>query len=191
MAPTILTPAQAHGQLASHTVIDVRTPGEYAAGHVPGALNVPLDRVGEALTELRTVAGREALLVVCASGARATKACETLELAGAGAVLLEGGTNAWVEAGLPVERNQDARAVWGMERQVRLAAGGLVLTGLLVGRRLPKVRLLSAAIASGLIYSAVSDTCGMAAVLSRLPHNRTGSDDAQGDFEATLAVLRG
>lgn len=191
MAPTTLTPAEAHAELASHVVIDVRAPGEYAAGHLPGALNVPLDRLADALTDLRTAAARDRLLITCASGVRAGKACETLELAGTDAALLEGGTNAWTEAGFPVERADGARAVWAMERQVRLAAGGLVLTGLLAGRRFPKLRLLSGAIASGLIFSAVSDTCGMAAVLAKLPHNQAGSGDTQGDFRATLAALRG
>ncbi|MEU3910199.1 MULTISPECIES: YgaP-like transmembrane domain [unclassified Streptomyces] len=67
------------------------------------------------------------------------------------------------------------RAVWVLERQVRLTAGGLVLIGLLLGLLVhPELGLLSAAVAAGLVFSAVTDTCGMAVVLGRPPFNRRG-----------------
>jgi hypothetical protein len=72
-----------------------------------------------------------------------------------------------------------------MERQVRLAAGSLVLAGLAAGQRWPRARLLSAGIAGGLVFSALSDTCGMARVLAKLPHNRPRATD----LDATLAAL--
>ena len=67
---TALTPDQASARLHELTVIDVRTPGEYASGHLPGAHNIPLDHLDTALPALKTAAGRGDLLVVCASGAR-------------------------------------------------------------------------------------------------------------------------
>jgi hypothetical protein len=75
-----------------------------------------------------------------------------------------------------------------MERQVRLTAGSVVLLGLLLGLVLhPALQLLSAGIAGGLVFSALTNTCGMAAMLAKLPHNRP----RRADLDATLARLRG
>ncbi|MER7398950.1 rhodanese-like domain-containing protein [Streptomyces sp. NPDC000151] len=185
--PTALTADQAHARLGELTVIDVRTPGEYGSGHLPGAYNIPLDRLGEAVPALRNAAARDDLLMVCASGNRSAQACAALAEQGVPAATLTGGTNGWVQHGFDVARPEGGHAVWAMERQVRLAAGSLVLTGLLAGRRWPAARLLSAGIAGGLVFSAVTDTCGMARVLSKLPHNRAGATD----LSATLAALKG
>ncbi|MFI8996644.1 rhodanese-like domain-containing protein [Streptomyces sp. NPDC053542] len=187
--PTALTPDEAGARLDELTVIDVRTPGEYASGHLPGAHNVPLDRLGEAVPALRSAAARADLLMVCASGNRSAQACAALAEEGIPAANLTGGTSGWVQHGLEVRRPAGAdvaRPAWAMERQVRLAAGSLVLTGLLAGRRWPAARLLSAGIAGGLVFSALTDTCGMARVLAKLPYNRAGAPD----LSATLAALR-
>ncbi|NBE57015.1 rhodanese-like domain-containing protein [Streptomyces boluensis] len=170
-----LTPAQLESRIADGVlVIDVRAASEYAQGHVPGAVSIPLDSLSELLPELRQAARRRGLAVVCASGVRSRTACEQLDEAGIEAAGLEGGTAAWQAAGLPVETAPDLgeRRVWAMDRQVRFAAGALVLTGLTLGLRAPRARLLSAAIASGLVYSGLSGTCGMATVLGKLPVNR-------------------
>ncbi|WP_438489976.1 rhodanese-like domain-containing protein [Streptomyces sp. S186] len=189
MAPTTaLTATQAHTRLHELTVIDVRTPAEYASGHLPGAHNIPLDHLDVALPALKTAAGRGDLLLVCASGTRSDQARERLAQHGIAAANLTGGTTAWTQLGHDVQRLAGARAVWAMERQVRLAAGCLVLTGLLTGRRWPKARLLSAGIAGGLVFSALTNTCGMAKVLAKLPHNQSQATD---DLDATLAALTG
>ncbi len=74
-----------------------------------------------------------------------------------------------------------------MERQVRLTAGALVLLGLLLGVLThPAFQILSAGIAAGLVFSALTNTCGMAAVLAKLPYNRPRAHD----FDRTLAELR-
>ncbi|WP_425575377.1 YgaP family membrane protein [Streptomyces lavendulocolor] len=90
-------------------------------------------------------------------------------------------------SGRDVHRPEGARAAWTMERQVRLAAGSLVLAGIALGRRLPEARLLSAGVAGGLVFSALTDTCGMARLLAKLPHNRPKA----GDLDITLAALAG
>ncbi|UYQ60350.1 rhodanese-like domain-containing protein [Streptomyces peucetius] len=185
--PTGLAPAQARARLHELTVIDVRTPGEYASGHLPGAHNVPLDHLRTALPALRTAAGRGDLLVVCASGARSATACAVLAEHGITAATLTGGTAAWVRLGNDVHQPAGGRTVWAMERQVRFTAGSLVLAGLALGRRRPGARLLCAGIAGGLVFSALTDTCGMARVLARLPHNRPRPTD----LDATLAALSG
>ncbi|MGQ4416698.1 rhodanese-like domain-containing protein [Streptomyces sp. SAS_269] len=187
--PITLDPQQARSRLHELTVIDVRTPGEYAGGHIPGALNIPLDQLGRALPEIRAAAERGEVLVVCASGARSENACRTLAENGVHTASLAGGTGAWAAQGNDLDRPEGGtRATWGMERQVRLTAGSVVLLGLALGEFVhPAFRLLSAGIAGGLVFSAVTNTCGMAAMLAKLPHNRP----RQADLEATLTRLRG
>ncbi|MFB7368445.1 rhodanese-like domain-containing protein [Streptomyces sp. NPDC056222] len=172
MTTAALTPSQATGRFGEFTVIDVRSPGEYAAGHLPGAHNIPLHRLAEAADTLKAVAGRTPLLVVCASGARSAKGCARLAAVGIEATTLEGGTAAWAAAGHEVERPAGARAVWPMDRQVRLAAGTLVVAGFLAGLAWPPAHWLSAAVGAGLVFSGVTNTCGMAVLLAKLPHNR-------------------
>ncbi|MEU5914964.1 rhodanese-like domain-containing protein [Streptomyces sp. NPDC047141] len=157
-------------------VVDVRTPGEFASGRLPGAVNVPLDRIGDGLADLRRAAGSGALLLVCASGARSDRGAAVLAAHGIAAASLAGGTRAWAAAGHGLERPPGpVRSVWGMERQVRFAAGTLVLLGLVLGLFVhPAFPLLSAAVAGGLVFSALTDTCGMAVALGRLPFNRRG-----------------
>lgn len=182
--PLALTPAQLHGRLDDFTVVDVRTPGEYASGHLPGAHNIPLDRVEEAAPSLGSAAARGPLLIVCASGARSSSACEQLKALGIEAATLEGGTTAWTAAGHPVRRPAGARTPWSMERQVRLTAGSLVTVGFVAGLAWPPAHWLSGLIGAGLVFSATTNTCGMAALLSRLPHNRPPRDAVS--FEETL-----
>jgi len=184
---TALTADEAHARLGELTVVDVRTPGEYASGHLPGAHNIPLGRLDEALPALRTAAGRGALLVVCASGARSAQAVERLAAQGVPAATLTGGTTAWSGLGHELDRTTGGRTPWPMERQVRLAAGSLVLSGLLLGRRRARARWISAGVAGGLVFSALTGTCGMAKVLARLPHNQPRATD----LEATIAALNG
>ncbi|MFD9130329.1 rhodanese-like domain-containing protein [Kitasatospora sp. NPDC059571] len=187
---TTLTAARLHADLDRLTVVDVRSPGEFAAGHLPGAHNVPLDLLHLAVPALRAAAARGPLAVVCASGNRSATACERLAAEGVSALGLAGGTSAWAAAGLPLHRPAGARAVWAMDRQVRFAAGSLVLAGLFTGRLLrPGARWLSAAVAGGLVFSAATDTCAMGNVLGRLPHNRPRTTTA--DLAATLTALQG
>lgn len=188
-SPVSLSPAQAAARLAEFTVIDVRAPGEYASGHVPGALNIPLDRLSEAVPALKSASARGSLLVVCASGVRSTRACDILSAADIDAATLTGGTSAWEGEGHGLDRPAGARATWPMERQVRFAAGSLVVAGLVAGLRHPAARWLSAGAGAGLVFSAVTDTCGMAAVLSKLPHNRAPRSAV--GLDETLDVLQG
>ncbi|ALU92506.1 MULTISPECIES: rhodanese-like domain-containing protein [Streptomyces] len=186
--PTALGTGEARTRLHELTVIDVRTPGEYAAGHLPGALNIPLDHIQRALSDIRDAAHRKDVLVVCASGARSGNACKILAENGITTSTLSGGTGAWAAGGHELHRPQgSARTVWGMERQVRLTAGALVLLGLLLGVLIhPAFQILSAGIAAGLVFSALTNTCGMAAILAKLPYNRPRALD----FDRTLAELR-
>ncbi|MCM1938191.1 rhodanese-like domain-containing protein [Streptomyces sp. G3] len=182
-----VTPEQAAARLGEFTVVDVRSAGEYAGGHLPGAHNIPLERLDEAADALGAAAARGPLLLVCASGNRSAKGCARLAGRGVEAATLEGGTSAWAAAGHPVERPAGARAPWPMDRQVRLAAGSLVAAGFVAGRFWRPAHWLSGAIGAGLVFSGVTNTCGMAAVLARLPHNRPAGDAVP--FEEALARL--
>ncbi|WP_412078670.1 rhodanese-like domain-containing protein [Streptomyces xanthophaeus] len=185
--PHTLNSTQARTRLHELTVLDVRTPGEYAAGHLPGALNIPLDQLSRALPDIRHAADRGDILVVCASGARSDRARTTLAEHGISTATLTGGTGAWAAAGHDLHHPEHpSRTTWGMDRQVRLTAGALVLAGLALGLIHPAFQLISAAVAGGLAFSALTNTCGMAAVLATLPHNRPHP----GDLDAALAALR-
>ncbi|MET8811245.1 rhodanese-like domain-containing protein [Streptomyces sp. NPDC004549] len=193
--PRTLDTDQARARLQNLIVVDVRTPAEYATGHLPGALNIPLARLRHALPELRHAADRGDLLLVCASGNRSANACRTLAEQGIAAVTLTGGTTAWAAAGHDLHQpaatatgtRTRTRTRWSMERQVRFTAGALVLLGLLLGVLVhPAFEILSAGVAGGLVLSALTDTCGMALLLARLPHNRP----RPADLATTLAALR-
>jgi len=81
-------------------VLDVRSPDEFAQGHVPGAVNLPLDDLPQAAPRF---AGQD-VVTVCQAGGRSAMAAQVLDAAGARAWSLTGGTQAWLQAGHPVER---------------------------------------------------------------------------------------
>ena len=154
-------------------LIDVRTPVEYREVHLEFARNVPLDRLDPAALAGDRRPG-EPLYVICKSGGRGRQACEKLAAAGCPDVVnVEGGTQACVEAGLPVVRGKKAVS---LERQVRIAAGLLVLLGAALGWFVhPAFVGLSAFVGAGLVFAGVTDTCGMGMLLARMPWNRIGS----------------
>ena len=182
---THLTTDQLHRRLGDLFIIDVRSPGEYASGHIPGARNIPLDRLRQSVPALRAAADRGDIAIVCASGARSASACEQLAAAGIPAATLVDGTSAWVSAGHPLDRPAGARPAWAMDRQVRLAAGSVVVIGLVADLLLPGLRWVSAAVGAGLVFSAITNTCGMAALLGRLPHNRPRTTHSDREHTAT------
>lgn len=155
-------------------VIDVRSPGEFETGHIEGSYNVPLDLLDEHVADLAGLDHN--VVLVCQSGARATKALEQLVAAGKSNLrLLHGGINAWTASGGHVARTNQTR--WAMDRQVRLVAGGLVAASVVGSIWLAPVRFLAGLIGAGLVFSAVTNTCGMASILAKLPYNRGASCD--------------
>lgn len=161
-------------------LIDVRTPVEFREVHVEYARNVPLDRLDPvALLKERYGQPDAPLYVICRSGSRGRQACEKLTAAGfAEAVNVEGGTLACESAGLPVVRGKKAVS---LERQVRIAAGALVVAGAALGFFVhPYWIALSAFVGAGLMFAGITDTCGMAMVLARMPWNRVAGSGAGG-----------
>jgi rhodanese-related sulfurtransferase len=162
-------------------LIDVRTPVEFREVHVEMARNVPLDRLdAAALMRARNGSADEPLYVICRSGSRGKQACEKFLQAGfPNVVNIEGGTLACVEAGLPVVRGKKAIS---LERQVRIAAGFLVLAGAILAMTVhPYFAGLSAFVGAGLMFAGITDTCGMAMLLARMPWNQVGKETSSGN----------
>lgn len=151
-------------------VIDVRESGEFAAeGAAPGALLAPLSNDVAAAGLLDA---QKPVFVLCRSGARSAKAAALLEARGFADVrVVAGGLQSWQEAGYPLVRN--GPTVWALERQVRFTVGALLLASFALGRLVHPVCYAAAPLlGAGLLYSALTDTCAMAAVLLKLPWNR-------------------
>jgi glyoxylase-like metal-dependent hydrolase (beta-lactamase superfamily II) len=158
-------------------VVDVRLPGEYRAVHLEPSVLLPLDEITRRRSELPR--DRE-LVLVCRTGARARLAAA--ELAGFRTRVLEGGIAAWQAAGHPVV---EGKSHMSLERQVRVAAGALAGTGgALAVAVSPWFGLLPAFVGAGLVYAGITDRCGMAMLLARLPYNR----DADGAGSGTCAA---
>jgi sulfur dioxygenase len=160
-------------------LLDVRTPMEFAARRIPGSFNVPLDRLDP--QALKAMVGTDNdLYVVCQTGTRSQLVAETLRGAGfARIVHVDGGTNAWAGAGLPMERSQDIGI--SVERQVRIVAGLLVLIGVLTGALLHPVGYwFAGAIGAGLTFAGFANLCGLGVLLAKLPWNRVAARNAAG-----------
>jgi rhodanese-related sulfurtransferase len=155
-------------------LLDVRTPAEYESVHISGSYNVPLDTLGEHAAEIRENVNAP-VVFVCQSGARSRQAEAALKRVGMPQLhVLDGGLNGWVVSGKPVRRGRERIS---LERQVRIAAGALAAAGgLLAVKAHPRFGLLSAFVGGGLLFAGVTDTCGMARLLAKLPYNQAGSD---------------
>lgn len=181
MSIRTITSRQLHEIVQSGTpveLIDVRTPAEFREVHIDIARNVPLDRLDVAqLTAGRNGSGQP-LYVICRSGNRARQACERILAAGyPNIVNVEGGTQAWDQAGLPVIRGKKAIS---LERQVRIAAGCLVLIGSALGAFVSPYWIgLAAFVGAGLVFAGITDTCGMALLLARMPWNQVPPSSVQ------------
>jgi rhodanese-related sulfurtransferase len=164
------------GSAVPPRVLDVRTPGEFETAHIAGAYNVPLDLLREHRDEIIKHLDDEVVLV-CRSGKRAGQAEETLRNAGLCNVhILDGGIVAWESAGFAVNRGSQR---WDLERQVRLVAGSMVLSSVLASVAVPRLKWLAAGVGGGLTFAALSNTCAMGMMLSKLPYNRGATCDAQ------------
>jgi rhodanese-related sulfurtransferase len=155
------------------TMVDVRTPAEFETVHIPGSYNVPLDMLEEHRSDLSHLT--HPLVLVCRSGNRATQAERKLSESGPPKVkVLEGGIISWLQAGGAVRRG---RPRWDLERQVRLVAGALVISGVLVSLVFEPAKWLAGAVGAGLTVAALTNTCVMGMLLSKLPYNRSATCD--------------
>jgi len=152
-------------------LLDVRSPAEFRSGRVRGAVNLPLEKVTP--DAVRALAGGSSspVLLLCASGGRATAAAGKLKGSGLRTLVVQGGTNSCQQAGLPMDK--DAGGMISVERQVRIAAGAMVFTGVMLGTFVnPWFYGLSGFVGCGLVFADVTDWCGMGLLLARAPWNR-------------------
>ncbi len=184
---TSITPRELHRLMTEglpFELLDVRTPGEHAALHVAGARLLPLNQFDAAAFLMNRGSSDVPLYLVCQSGPRAAKAVEKLRQAGfEGCGQVEGGMEAWVAAGLPVERGEGK--VLPLMRQVQIIVGILSATGaalaLGVNVRFAIIPLITGC---GLLFAGLTGFCGLALFLARMPWNRRVNGAANACCEA-------
>lgn len=150
-------------------VIDVREYSEFNSERIADAQLMPLSNFEKHAAEIDH---SKPVYLMCRSGNRARQAAEKLSAKGFTDIhVIEGGMTAWAGADLPVVKGETK--VWSLERQVRFTAGLLVVTGVVLGFVVsPYLFILSGFVGAGLVFAAVTDTCGMAMVLARMPWNK-------------------
>jgi len=166
-----LTPPQVRERLNAGRAIlvDIREADEFARSHIIGAQSQPLSTWEKAHLSVNPDAD---VIFTCRSGMRTAGACDRLAARVSGdAFVLEGGLDAWAKAGLPVATNADAPME--IMRQVQIAAGSLVLIGVVLGFLVSPIWFgLSGFVGAGLTFAGISGFCGMARVLMLAPWNR-------------------
>src|SRR5581483_2355979 len=164
-SPISISPGELHRRLAGGVeLLDVRTPGEFAEAHVPGARLVPLGDL-DAVEFLKSHGREKPLYVLCQSGGRARQAIEKFRAAGfAGCVLVEGGTRAWIDGGLPVDRGQGRGLP--LMRQVQIVVGTISATGAVLALTVsPWFAVVPLVTGGGLLFAGLTGFCGMALFL--------------------------
>ena len=177
MSIPVITPPEARRRLneGSAVLVDIREPLEHAREAIPGAQLCPLSQLDR--ETLSTLAGENAQAIIfhCQGGRRTSdnadrlRACSLPET-----YLLEGGLAGWKSAGYPtrIDRTRPIE----LQRQVQIAAGSLILLGLLLAWIVsPFFVGLTAFVGLGLVFAGLSGWCGMARLLAVLPWNRLPS----------------
>ena len=153
-------------------LIDVRSPAEFEDVHATGAINIPLHtfQADQVIAE-HCADPSKPVYVICKMGGRSQKACDALTSAGfKNAVNVTGGTDAWVAAGLGVDQGVSQK--FSIQRQVQILAGSISLGGALLSFLNPLWAILPAFIGAGLVFSGLTNTCGMGTMLSMMPWNQ-------------------
>lgn len=152
-----------------NVLIDVRTQSEFEDHHINGSVNIPLDNLLDFKEEIKT--SKKQPIFVCKSGSRSSKACELLQKGVLDEVYsLEGGIDEWKESNFEINYGKKH---WSLERQVRFTAGTLIVIGI-IGNILihDNFKFLSLFIGIGLIFAAITNTCGLGILLSKMPWNQ-------------------
>lgn len=159
----------------SAQLVDVRSASEFASGHIPGAVNIPMDQIEARLDDLRPGVP---IVLICQTGKRARMTAGMLDPCRLQISVLDGGTSAWIQAGLPVVTCVKTR--WSLERQVRLVAGLLVLSGTaLEVSGVHGAIWLALVVGAGLTFAGATDICMMAKLLARMPWNKARTNSTQ------------
>ena len=167
MTPSITVTDLHHQPPSQAQLVDVRSSSEFASGHIPGAVNIPMNEIEARLDDLHPGLP---IVLICQAGTRARITAGLLEPCRRQLAVLEGGTNAWMQAGFPVVTSVKTR--WSLERQVRLGAGLLVLMGAVLAFTVnPAWLFLSAFVGLGLTFAGLTDFCPMGIMLGKMPWN--------------------
>ncbi len=170
-----LSPQEVQARIAAGraVLVDIREADEFARAHVPGARSQPLSAFEQAHLAIDPDAD---VVFTCRTGMRTAGACDRLAARVSGdAYVLDGGLDAWVKAGLPVEENR--KAPMELNRQVQISAGSLILIGVILGILVaPGWFGLSAFVGAGLTFAGLSGTCALARVLMLMPWNRRAAN---------------
>ena len=150
-------------------ILDVRSAMEVSQTHIANSINVPIDMITAKVGELSQ--SRQKYLALCHSGNRAAMAADMLMQSGINSVkVIEGGIARWEKERLPVIKGEGGVS---LERQVRVIAGTLVLTGIMLAWLLHwEFIFISVFVASGLVYAGLTDNCLMGLLLMRVPYNK-------------------
>lgn len=163
-------------QNGSVHLIDVRTPGEFAAASISGSQLFPLDQLDPIAFLQRHRNGSSPLYVLCHSGNRALQAVQKFQAAGfEHCILVEGGIQAWMDAGLPVHRGKSH--VPSLMRQVQMTVGLISAAGSLLAYEVDRTfALVPLLMGGGLLFAGITGTCGLALLLAKMPWNHIGPD---------------
>jgi len=163
-----ISPSELNSDPEDALLLDVRTPAEFTDAHIEGSISHPLASLDPKQVDA-LIAGGKRCFVICQSGTRARQAAAKLRAQGLSPCVLDGGIRAWDAAGLPLIRGKKTMS---LERQVRIAAGTLVLAGAILGYLVhPAWIALSGFVGAGLVFAGLTDTCGMGMILARMPWN--------------------
>ncbi len=169
-----MTPSQLKQQLTENSslhLFDVRTKPEYHSVHIKGARSLPLAEIERGTGLNALVPQTEKIVLICKSGVRSNKALASLKKHGYHNVeCVDGGTDLCLSEGLDAVHGKPSMS---LERQVRIAAGLLVLTGVLLALLVHGYFIaLAAFVGLGLVFSGITDTCGMGLLLAKAPWNK-------------------
>lgn len=168
----MVSPKDAYGLFSKDPAIkflDVRSAAEFEEAHIKDSINIPVGELAGKAGDLGRAGGR--YIVLCMTGNRSAMAADMLIQSGVSSVkVLDGGMTAWQKEALPVIKGQ---RVVSLERQVRVIAGSLVLSGILLSWSIHWAFIfISLFVSCGLIYAGITDNCMMGMLLMKLPYNR-------------------
>jgi rhodanese-related sulfurtransferase len=148
-------------------LIDVRTPIEFESEHIDGSINIPLDELGQRGGEFKK---DKAVVLICRTGNRASRAAGLLVPYGFDAALLAGGIQEWKKYRLPLKKGKQRLS---LERQVQLTIGLILLSSVGAGWTVSKwFFIMPALIGAGLTFAGLTGNCGLALMLAKAPWNK-------------------
>lgn len=168
----MISPKTAHELITKDPAIkllDVRSALEYNEVHIKDSVNVPIDMLAGKINELAQ--SGKTYVVLCRTGNRSPMAADMLVQSGLPSVkVMDGGITRWQKERLPVEKGVGGIS---LERQVRIVAGILILSGILLSIFVhPWFLGISILVSSGLIFAGITDNCMMGVLLMKLPYNK-------------------